>query len=186
MLSFVRVCVRIHIISRQPWTNDSLDCYQEQFKWMTHTYPGLGCGRVPRTICISYRHVPCIHHTATVFPFVAAWCMHVQCIVLDIYARHQLGPAIAHARRWICHPFESLDTHSYTYKWKHTRRFHLYGTCTCAFLYHIKTGLNIWSISIHIICIHVHHPFGSLLGAIQTDDAYVSWSGLWQGPTNIY
>ncbi len=22
------------------------------------------------------------------------------------------------------------------------------------------------------------------LGAIQTDDAYISWLGLWQGPTN--
>ncbi len=31
---------------------------------------------------------------------------------------------------------------------------------------------------------HVCNPFGSLLGAIQMDDAYVSWSGLWQGPIN--
>ncbi len=31
---------------------------------------------------------------------------------------------------------------------------------------------------------HVRHPLGSLLGAIQMDDAYVSWLGLWQGPTN--
>ncbi len=32
--------------------------------------------------------------------------------------------------------------------------------------------------------IHIRHPFGLLLGAIQTDDAYISWPGLWQGPTN--
>ncbi len=35
-----------------------------------------------------------------------------------------------------------------------------------------------------LTCMHVRHPFGSLLGVIQTDDAYVSWLGLQCSPTN--
>ncbi len=39
----------------------------------------------------------------------------------------------------------------------------------------------------HRKCYHsyvcVCYPFGSLLGVIQMDDTYVSWIGLWKGPS---
>ncbi len=54
--------------------------------------------------------------------------------------------------------------------------------CMCAYPYHTKTGLNIGSVSIHM-CMSERHPFGSLLGVILMDDAYVFWPGLWQCPT---
>ncbi len=41
------------------------DQYQEQFKRMTDTYPGLGYSRVPILTCISNTHVPHTYHTAT-------------------------------------------------------------------------------------------------------------------------
>ncbi len=44
---------------------------------------------------------------------------------------------------------------------------------TCMYPYHIKTGLKIWSVMQKCI----HHPFESLLVAIQMDDGSISWPG---------
>ncbi len=49
--------------------------------------------------------------------------------------------------------------------------------CMCAYPYHIKSGLKIWSVSIDAyMC--VCHLFESLLGAIQMDGTYISSPGL--------
>ncbi len=55
--------------------------------------------------------------------------------------------------------------------------------CMCAYQYHIKISLKIWSVSIHMyVCAS---SVWITTGSDSDGDAYAFWPGLWQGPANV-
>ncbi len=75
---------------------------------------------------------------------------------------------------WILHIL-----HTYQSKYKHKATFQF--VCLCIRMIS-KQAWRYEEFPFMHMC--VRHPFGSPLGAIQTDYAYVSMPGLWQGSTN--
>ncbi len=207
MIHLDQVCVRICIISRQGWT------YEVFLFICMSVHDPFGSSTCAYLYHIKTRleHMKCFHS------YVYMCMIHLDQVRVRI--------CIIWRQAWTYEVFLfiCMSVHD------------PFGSSTCANLYHMKTGLNIWSVSIHMyvcawsiwikyvcvsvsskdrlghmksfysyvclcmihldhvcvriciisrqawayevfpfICIGVHHPFGSVAGAIQTHDAYVS------------